>query len=178
VKPEASSTPLKKLSALELARQQGLPTDWGVGSDPHGRPYYFHLQTRESRWSIPSEDEAAKVARLAARSDESLNDIISRAKAQVEKVAAFHAAQAQQKAVQPALASLGPSREDRRAARERRRQRKKASPASGKEKQVLRAFSPVVVKALTKYAGGALDREQFKKRAKEVSCHFSGEKGG
>lgn len=42
-------------------------------------------------------------------------------------------------------------------------------PGKSKEEQVLKLFTPVVIKVFSKYIGKALDRDQFKKRAKELS---------
>lgn len=48
---------------------------------------------------------------------------------------------------------------------------KKSSKSSGKtqEQQALKLFTPVVIGVLSKYARKTLDRDQFKKRAKELS---------
>lgn len=161
--PEPSTSAVKYQAAaptLQSTAQVLLYEGWQSATNPNGQKYYYHIGTRTTRWQPPSKEEAQKVHEdYIAKSNKpglDLNDIIAKAQAQAEAIAAANAPP-------PAVEEVSTAEP-----KPKRKREKKPKPELPKEKRVLKLFSPVVVKAMSKYAQGNLGKTDFKRRAQEV----------
>lgn len=161
VKPEATvSAPAVK------ADPSALPEGWEQAKRDDGAVYFYHIASRTTRWTMPSRmecDEIEAKSRNSARHAVDLSSIIEQAKA------AMNAKLVEPDAVNTVpLSDAGTSEADAPPLPAIRKKRKKGSPPKDKDKQILGLFSPIVVQIMTKYAKRHLERDIFKKRAKEV----------
>lgn len=159
------STPSFKYEAAAPTRQTNVQVvlydGWQSATNPNGQKYYYHIGSRTTRWQPPSKEEAQRVhEEYVAKTNKpglDLNDIIAKAQAQAEAIAAANAPPPAVEEVSTAAPKL------------KRKREKKPKPELPKEKRVLKLFSPVVVKAMSKYAQGALGKTDFKRRAQELT---------
>ena len=164
--PSVKPAPTPKKTVVEL------PVGWASAKDAEGATYFYHIGTRETRWDLPSAEEVKRIhaayqAQLAE--ENSVESILKRAQAAAEQAAAVNAALAA-KAAAAAVQPTPKKSEKRKKSSHKKKPVKKEVP---KEKLVMRLFSPVIVKVMTKYCQGVLARDQFKRRAKEVSSMAS-----
>lgn len=165
-----------------------LPKGWLAATDSsNNKTYYYHEASRTTRWSIPSAAEAGSVEdqwrrekdkREAQRRPKTLEEIMSsiaasemeRKKKQEEESTTVQAATdaMKTKADGPVAKPLSLHKASKKSKHSRHKQASKSSNKS-REHEALKLFTPVVIGVLSKYARKHLDRDQFKKRAKELS---------
>lgn len=165
VKPSAiASVAPTPVSLASLSAN--LPPGWSVAFDLGARPYYYHNVTRIRLWKPPTDEQhaQAEAAAFAQRKKQEasfdVNDIVERVRREAEAAAA-------------AAAQASGSGSAVKAERKKPKKKPKEVP---KEKKMMRLFSAVVVRTMSKYKT-YLDTEQFKKRAKEVRCPNLGFRG-
>ncbi|MBW0494768.1 hypothetical protein O181_034483 [Austropuccinia psidii MF-1] len=185
IRPEAAK-PFDPLTIKPENLQ--LPHGWSFERTvPDGRPYYYHSITRQSQWEIPTAADVARVERelaeFFARQKAAANDvedIIAKAKAEAE---ALRSATETQKMLEAAendkLHAMKQARREKHGQKQPLviQQKRKDKERSGgisetakaiKDRKILRLFSAIVVQTMSRYKA-SLDRDQFKKRAKELT---------
>jgi len=157
-----AAAPTKSNSSENLK----LPDGWQSALTSHGARYYFHTGSRTTTLTLPSKPEADAIhqnylAKLK-KPGLDLEDIIARASAEAETI----------KQLKNVLSNSGADTESQQyleaSSRKDKKDKREKLPLS-KERKMLRLFSPLVVKAMTKYTRGVLSKEEFKRRAQELT---------
>lgn len=184
IRPEAA----KRINLQNLKPENiPLPLNWAFEKTPDDKVYYYHIFTRQTQWTIPTVADVAReekeVADFYARQKAAavdVNDIVAKTKAEAEAVRLeAEARQMYEQSEQPQ--EVDHHRRDRRVSSTNQsgeRSRGKSSSAStsntkqsssqSKDKKMLRLFSTVVVRTMSRYKD-SLEHDQFKKRAKELT---------
>lgn len=190
VRPEAA----KPINRYDIKPEHiQLPPNWAFEKTLDDKVYYYHLITRQTQWTVPTPADAAReerewadfIARQKAAATD-VNDIVAKTKAEAE--AACLEAQALQlfeEAENKRLSIADPRRSSKHSHKHSSSRHRSgdysgraSASASGsnsknnvrhtKDKKMLRLFSTVIVRTMSRYKN-SLEHDQFKKRAKEVS---------
>lgn len=162
VKPEA---------AAPRAPSPTLPPGWRQHRDEQGKIYFVNMLTQERQLMFPSAPAAVAVqrAKVAQATPVDVNDVIARATAEAEALAAAKEAARLEEEERLAKEVAARRKDRRKSSSGRAGSGSGAEPSmSGKDKKVMSLFSTVVVQVMSKYREH-FDSEQFKKRAREVS---------
>lgn len=151
--------------------------------DRGGRTVYRFKDTGHRQYAFPSRDDTiiqmkaaydtkqAEATKAKASAIADVKDIVARARAEAEAAEAEAAARREAERVEAERVKAEKEAEKeakRERARKRAEEKKKAKlNAHSRDKKIMRLFSEVVVKTMSRYKG-ALDHDQFKKRAREV----------
>ncbi|EGG05344.1 uncharacterized protein MELLADRAFT_78094 [Melampsora larici-populina 98AG31] len=184
IRPEAA----KPINVQNLKPENiPLPFNWAFEKTPDDKVYFYHIFTRQTQWTIPTVADVAReekeVADFYARQKAAavdVNDIVAKTKAEAEAVRLeAEARQMYEQSEQPQQLDYHQrERHDSSTKHLGERSRAKSSSASTsnakpsssqtKDKKMLRLFSTVVVRTMSRYKD-SLEHDQFKKRAKELT---------
>ncbi|KAH8917089.1 SET domain-containing protein [Atractiella rhizophila] len=152
-----------------------LPPNWSYQRMPiNGRLYFYHDFLRITRWEPPTPEEAALIeAEIIAHTKAAtaqlpvnIDDVVAQAKAEEEAKNAQRAATAAPPAAQSINKVPPKEKEKHHSGPSKTLDRDKES---SKEKRLYKVFGQVVVDTMSRYKGSFKDKEQFKRRAKEVT---------
>lgn len=155
-----------------------LPPHWTFERTPENKVYYYHVFTRQTQWTPPTSADVAReeqqIAEFYARQKAAaldVEDIVAKAKAEAEaNQKEAEARQMLEDAEQRRLQNSSSRHKGKHTHRTSSSDDRSRGHASGstKDKKMLRLFSSVVVRTMSRYKD-SLEHDQFKKRAKEVS---------
>ena len=57
----ASTSNGKKVTSEKVEIVVKLPRHWKMAKDSMGRPYYYHVKTKQTQWDPPSSEEASNI---------------------------------------------------------------------------------------------------------------------
>ncbi|SCV73160.1 BQ2448_7085 [Microbotryum intermedium] len=185
VKPSATVAPTPPAS--------GLPRGWKKHIDKNtGDPYYENTLTREVQWTLPTKHlepvssalrSSSSTFHRASTSSEAVhtpvatkmkaidvNEIIAQVQRETEAVAAREEKERLKRELELKQAELEKLKKKKSSSLSRSTSSSANGHSTGtaKDKKVMALFSSVVVQVMSNYKG-ALDPDQFKKRAKEVT---------
>ncbi|KAH9818889.1 hypothetical protein DFH28DRAFT_1150605 [Melampsora americana] len=171
IRPEAA----KRINIQDLKPENiPLPLNWAFEKTPDDKVYYYHIFTRQTQWTIPTVVDVAReekeVADFYARQKAAavdVDDIVAKTKAEAEAVRleaeAHHHGREQHASFTNQL-----SERSRTKSSSASTSNAKQSSSQTKDKKMLRLFSTVVVRTMSRYKD-SFEHDQFKKRAKELT---------
>ena len=68
--PATTSSNGKKAASEKVEIVVKLPRYWKMAKDSVGRPYYYHVKTKETRWDPPASEEQTSTAAVETSSDD------------------------------------------------------------------------------------------------------------